>query len=603
MSSLSLNLNRVIFKDCDKNIMNQNIINLIKCKICLNVLTDPYDCLCCNQTFCFTCINNYILKTKKCPYDQSEKIERSGNGERESIIINNGIPTQAISSKEDDVVSIFTKLKPSSVNISNFLNTLKFHCINRHLGCTEEINYNNIIIHEMGCQFSQPPQQSQTSIVHQNPIRESLCNLSQSSNPLLERQRKISVMSFSTKIDQIYLENQQSILALENHTAQNEKLDKILDYLQYIQFSINNKNLFSTPTKEFNSETPKFSLSFTGKTEGNLNFYPQTGEDKIPHLNTPMTLNLQQEKIISEVEYLSDKISCLENILEQKGNFLTNEKLIKKLFEEQFNNLTEKILKEREGVSGGSNSGKNLNTNVGVNYSTNPNSKNNSLYDSRVLKKSSSANKFELDSNSALKKIKLGDKLKFKEKEKINSNGGTNSVNFNNNNLSTPVKSPSNQNSNLSNVSNFSHSPRFVAKTLFKDKEHKDSLKDTQIKDREGTKTKRESHGYGLSPMNSPLNNNSTSNKFDKNKKEFLEELQNANTSLTLKFEEKFDTLETNLIDLYSDNIDELKKHIDQKLVEEIKTMFIEVTLDSTNLFVQKFDEFINKLSLPVNTI
>jgi hypothetical protein len=219
------------------------------------------------------------------------------------------------------------------------------------------------------------------------------------------------------------------------------------------------------------------------------------------------------------------------------------------------------------------------------------------------LKKSSSANKFELDSNSALKKIKLGDKLKFKEKEKINSNGGTNSVNFNNNNLSTPVKSPSNQNSNLSNVSNFSHSPRFVAKTLFKDKEHKDSLKDTQIKDREGTKTKRESHGYGLSPMNSPLNNNSTSNKFDKNKKEFLEELQNANTSLTLKFEEKFDTLETNLIDLYSDNIDELKKHIDQKLVEEIKTMFIEVTLDSTNLFVQKFDEFINKLSLPVNTI
>jgi uncharacterized membrane protein len=88
----------------------------------------------------------------------------------------------------------------------------------------------------MGCQFSQPPQQSQTSIVHQNPIRESLCNLSQSSNPLLERQRKISVMSFSTKIDQIYLENQQSILALENHTAQNEKLDKILDYLQYIQF-------------------------------------------------------------------------------------------------------------------------------------------------------------------------------------------------------------------------------------------------------------------------------------------------------------------------------------------------------------------------------
>lgn len=595
MSSLSLNLNRVIFKDCDKNVINQNIINFIKCKICLNVLTDPYDCLCCNQTFCFTCINNYILKTKKCPFDLSENMERSENGERESIIINNGIPTQAISSKEDDVVSIFTKLKPSSLNITNFLNTLKFQCINKHLGCMEEINYNNIIIHEMGCQFSQPQQQIHSSIANQTSQRENPCNLSHSSNPLVDRQRKISVMSFSTKIDQIYLENQQSILNIENYTAQNEKLDKILDYLQYLQFSINNKNLFSTPTKEFNTETPKFSLSFTGKND----FIHQTADEKISHLNAPMTLNLQQEKIISEVEYLSDKISSLENIIEQKGNLLTNEKLIKKLLEEQFNNLSEKILKDKDVVSGVINSSnKNVNTNASGNYSTNHNSKNNSIYDSKVLKKSFSANKFELDSNSALKKIKLGDKMKFKEKEKITSNGGSNS-----NNLSTPVKSPNNHHNNLSNVSNFSQSPRFVAKTLFKEKDQKDSLKDSQIKEKEVIKTKRESYGYGLSPMNSPRNRNSISSKFEISKKEMLEELQNANICLNAKFDEKFESLETNLIDLYSDNMDELKKLIDKKLVDEIKTMFIEVTLDSSNLFVQKFDEFVNKMNLPVNTI
>ena len=82
-----------------------------------------------------------------------------------------------------------------------------------------------------------------------------------------------------------------------------------------------------------------------------------------------------------------------------------------------------------------------------------------------------------------------------------------------------------------------------------------------------------------------------------------LEELQNTNSCLNAKFDEKFESLETNLIDLYSDNMDELKKLIDKKLVDEIKTMFIEVTLDSSNLFVQKFDEFVNKMNLPVNTI
>jgi tRNA A37 N6-isopentenylltransferase MiaA len=103
--------------------------------------------------------------------------------------------------------------------------------------------------------------------------------------------------------------------------------------------------------------------------------------------------------------------------------------------------------------------------------------------------------------------------------------------------------------------------------------------------------------------MNSPRNCNSISSKFEINKKEMLEELQNANSCLNAKFDEKFESLETNLIDLYSDNMDELKKLIDKKLVDEIKTMFIEVTLDSSNLFVQKFDEFVNKMNLPVNTI
>ena len=66
---MKVNFNRIIIhegKDWIKNLLT----NFLQCKICMNIINDPYDCLYCNQTFCKKCIINYINSNKKCPFDE-----------------------------------------------------------------------------------------------------------------------------------------------------------------------------------------------------------------------------------------------------------------------------------------------------------------------------------------------------------------------------------------------------------------------------------------------------------------------------------------------------------------------------------------------------
>ena len=56
-------LSRVI--DIDKY---ENILQILKCKLCLNILLNPYDCSKCGNTFCYSCINKLKQSNKKCPF-------------------------------------------------------------------------------------------------------------------------------------------------------------------------------------------------------------------------------------------------------------------------------------------------------------------------------------------------------------------------------------------------------------------------------------------------------------------------------------------------------------------------------------------------------
>ena len=50
----------------------ENILPILKCKLCLNILLNPYDCSKCGNTFCYSCINKLKESNKDCPFGCTE---------------------------------------------------------------------------------------------------------------------------------------------------------------------------------------------------------------------------------------------------------------------------------------------------------------------------------------------------------------------------------------------------------------------------------------------------------------------------------------------------------------------------------------------------
>jgi len=81
---MKINFNRIIIPSEKDKIINL-FTQFIQCKICINILNDPIDCICCNQTFCRSCIQNYIKTNNKCPY---QDFYNKNNQKRKSILEN-----------------------------------------------------------------------------------------------------------------------------------------------------------------------------------------------------------------------------------------------------------------------------------------------------------------------------------------------------------------------------------------------------------------------------------------------------------------------------------------------------------------------------------
>ena len=133
---MKVNFNRIIIPSSNDNILNL-LTKFIQCKICLNLLNDPYDCLCCNQTFCKSCIINYIKANNKCPFseffsNQQDKKDNTNN----------------------NINELLKKIKPSSSNFTKVIQNLKFYCQNKEKGCNAELNIEEIFEHEKICKFN-----------------------------------------------------------------------------------------------------------------------------------------------------------------------------------------------------------------------------------------------------------------------------------------------------------------------------------------------------------------------------------------------------------------------------------------------------------------
>ena len=106
-------LSRVI--DLEKH---EKLLSILKCKICLNILLNPYDCSKCGNTFCYSCINKLKESMKKCPFG-----------------------------------CVDYEIMPSSFAIKKFLEQLNFTCLNKENGCNEIIPYNNLEQHDKNCSY------------------------------------------------------------------------------------------------------------------------------------------------------------------------------------------------------------------------------------------------------------------------------------------------------------------------------------------------------------------------------------------------------------------------------------------------------------------
>lgn len=95
------------------------IMDTFKCKICKNILLNPYDCSKCGNTFCFNCINRLKQNKMSCPFN----------------------------CKSFDIT-------PSSYGLKKLLNQLKFECKYKKKGCKEILPYMNIENHENNCPYN-----------------------------------------------------------------------------------------------------------------------------------------------------------------------------------------------------------------------------------------------------------------------------------------------------------------------------------------------------------------------------------------------------------------------------------------------------------------
>lgn len=96
----------------------KNLMEIIKCQICFQIMVDPVDCSGCQKSFCADCIYYLKEKNKSCPYGCN---------------LNDSEP------------------KISSVAIKGVLSLLKFSCEN--IECKAEFAYNEYLQHEQNCNF------------------------------------------------------------------------------------------------------------------------------------------------------------------------------------------------------------------------------------------------------------------------------------------------------------------------------------------------------------------------------------------------------------------------------------------------------------------
>ena len=332
---MKVNFNRIIIPTSRESLLNL-FTKFIQCKICMNLLNDPHDCLCCSQTFCKSCIINYIKTNNKCPF--SEFFENNKQ-----------------TKDKPNINDLLNKIRSSSSNFAKITQSLKFYCQNNDKGCNAELNIEEISDHEKICKYKMKKIKVELNNKNKNilnsTIRRKEKNLDlnynninnvyddkyqsfDSNNDLLqlnknnEIKHQDSVVSFSgiknlsenKDINQFYL-NENNI----NNIFNNSKLEKIIEEinqkLSYINnFIINNYDYKVTSTNDKSKSNKSNDISDSNKTENN-----KIEESKVLKNNSmTITNNFYDGSYINTVNNFTnenlDKNNCFNTINNNIGN-------------------------------------------------------------------------------------------------------------------------------------------------------------------------------------------------------------------------------------------------------------------------------------------
>ena len=632
---MKVNFNRIIIPSSKENILNL-ITKFIQCKICMNLLNDPYDCLCCNQTFCKSCIINYIKTNNKCPY--SEFFENN----KEKINNNN-------------IKELMNKIKPSSSNFNRVIQSLKFYCPNKEKGCDDELNIEEVSEHEKLCKFS-------NKNINKNTIPKFYKKLNNENNiNNKDKEKKNKKNKENNK-----LKNNQNTIIKKSRNSVNSQKDIFIkrdnnfsEENRHLNKKINNTEIFKETINYRNKNQLKQQdsiISFCDLKnyldDKNTNTIQSSNDQEKEKLDKNIELN--NFKLEEFMEQINQKLSTInkfltinfENKSKDDSYFRSNTNNFHKNSEKDVSEFNLKLDSENDKA-----------------YKSNSMAITNNYYDGSYINTINNYTNNNLNKTDYLDLVK--DNTKKKKKNKVLA------LNIKSNKtLETPCKSkkyekylkykkntlPTNLSKNTNKMPIIKH---MNILTEFNDKERKNSITDSKINKSSrrnsinytpklGSKSQKRvidsknininnelinNSIYTQSERHSPMEEILNSIKNLENKMNYIEktiqsnncienqeysiqnEEKNENINIKNKNKEELneekiiklinelmDKKEENYKNILNEKVESIKKYITEQCFDEMKKSVLETNIDIMGLYHDKLDEFekiINKFYKP----
>ena len=642
---MKVNFNRIIVPSTRENTLNI-LTKFIQCKICMNLLNDPFDCLCCNQTFCKSCIINYIKANNKCPFSEFFEINKQNDN-----------------NKKINISELLSKIKPSSSNFTKLIQSLKFYCQFKDKGCSLELNIEEILEHEKLCKYRGQNMKLESNNNTKKNLPIVLKNIKDKDKEKLKKNNVVDYFSnFDSNKDLLKnnlnnpINHQDSVVSFsgiknlsgnmdlnafqinENSFINNSKIENSIDEinqkLSYINNFIRNNyeikfreeikpklkneilkempnyNQSDSTLKDEKKQFEKNSMTITnnfydGSYINNLNNFTQETMDK----NTFQISNVQSK--MASYKTIANKYNQKEK--EKEINLKKNLNLLNKTLKPP-KPTVQYLLTERGGKDGISAKTKtnlifkkkqkiknkfNFNKEIGIfgkkekdknkdkeKDSNGKKDKDKDIVRNQNLKdESNETPKLGGRTQKQIKDIKPFDmSLKLNECLNLKSNSvcGRNEGNFN-----------LNLNDSISlEIKNLNHKLNSIERLLQINNSFKNQAYSIQNEDGSGDIQNEEIIRASIK---------SSKKEEKEKKKENVEKNKELDESIKKYIEEIIIQSEISIKTAFNEKIEELKKYIGKECIEEMKKSSLETNLDVMTLCKEKLDQFENLLNEKIN--